>query len=166
MDNENTSQKILIFKPELPDRNEYGAMEDIYYIVYISTATKPMSEAELDEFLVDIRKRNKKLGVTGMLLYNRGNFIQVIEGKEEKIKQLFNDISRDERHNTLVKILEGHTEERLFPDWSMGYRKISNRQSSRIRGFSNFMNDELSMEQLIGSAGEIMEILNSFKRHT
>jgi len=141
-------------------------MEGIYYIVYVSAAAKPMSEAELDQFLVDIRRRNKKLGVTGMLLYNRGNFIQVIEGKEEKIKQLFNDISRDERHNTIVKILEGHAEERLFPDWSMGFHRISNKQSSRIKGFTNFMNDELSMEQLMGSSAEIMEILNRFKRHT
>ena len=141
-------------------------MEDIYYIVYVSAASKPMTEKELDEFLVDIRKRNKKLGVTGMLLYNRGNFIQVIEGKEETIKQLFDDISRDKRHDTIVKILDGHTQKRSFPDWSMGYHRISNKQSSRIRGFTNFMNDETSIEQLMGSSGEIMKILNSFKRHT
>jgi hypothetical protein len=100
-------------------------MEDIYYIVYLSAAAKPMTE-----------------------------------------KELFDDISRDKRHNTIVKILDGHSQERSFPDWSMGYHRISNRQSSRIRGFTNFMNDELSMEQLMGSSGEIMEILNSFRRHT
>ncbi len=56
--------------------------------------------------------------------------------------QLFDDISRDKRHITIVKIVEKTAENHSFLHWSMGYRKISNRQSSRIRDFSNFMNDE------------------------
>ena len=54
----------------------------MYYIVYLSSASKLFTEDELKE-IVDISvKNNTRLGITGMMLYNEGNFIQVLEGEE------------------------------------------------------------------------------------
>ena len=47
-------------------------------IVYVSSATRPFQEAELQDLLLKARENNARLGVTGMLLYIGGNFMQLL----------------------------------------------------------------------------------------
>ena len=59
--------------------------------------------------------------MTGGLVFNHINFVQVLEGEEADVRQLIQSISRDPRH-TDVRIIEARTfETRLFGAWSMGY---------------------------------------------
>ncbi len=64
------------------------------YLVYVSSATKLFSEAELVELLRQARARNSHSGITGMLLYSNGNFIQVIEGEETIVLALHQNLMR------------------------------------------------------------------------
>ena len=96
----------------------------MYYIVYLSSASKLFTEDELKE-IVDISvKNNTRLGITGMMLYNEGNFIQVLEGEEEIVKNRYSIIERDSRHFGMLVITDGHVENRTFPSWSMGFKII------------------------------------------
>jgi hypothetical protein len=52
----------------------------VFALVYVSSATKPFSPDELSELLAQARVDNAALGITGMLLYSNGNFMQVLEG--------------------------------------------------------------------------------------
>jgi hypothetical protein len=140
-------------------------MRDLYHIVYLSVANESMSESELDNYLVKFRDNNKKLDVTGMLLYKDGNFIQVIEGKREVIEALFEKISNDNRHSTIVAIREGPIDQRSFPNWSMGFQRIDSKKSSRIKGFSQFLDEDVSMLDIGGNRSDVLDILNSFKKH-
>lgn len=63
-------------------------------IVYASSATKAFSKAELVELLTQVRAKNSRLGVTGMLLYKDGNFLQVIEGEEAIIRGLYQSLEK------------------------------------------------------------------------
>ena len=67
------------------------------------------------------RRNNEKAGVTGMLLYKDGNFMQVLEGEERVVQALSAKIGRDPRHEKMVTLLEGPLAEREFSDWSMGF---------------------------------------------
>lgn len=141
-------------------------MPGLIHIVYISMARKDLSEQELKDLLTEIRKKNADQGVTGLLLYNTGAFIQVIEGSEDTIHSVFRGISKDPRHSDLVKLLEESIEQRAFPDWSMGYRKITNKQSASIPGFSDFMHHKNPVQTLRKSTGQVVYLLNSFRKYT
>jgi len=141
-------------------------MSMLYHIAYVSFSHKVLSEKELEELLIKIRALNKKQGITGMLLYNNLSFIQVIEGEKEKLIQLYEKISKDKRHENIVKLLEEPIKKRVFPNWSMGFEIINNKQTAKIPGYSNFMNSENPVELIKESTIEIINLLNSFRRYT
>lgn len=113
------------------------------YIIYVSTATKPMSEVELAEILSVSRKNNERKGVTGILVYRHppdnapGAFIQLLEGNKEDVMHTYNWIVKDPRHHSKIIIEEGQTTERQFPDWSMGFKNLSSDQLAKIPGFAD-----------------------------
>ena len=64
----------------------------MFHLVYFSSATKEFTKPELQKLLDEGRKKNSKLGVTGMLLYKDGNFMQVLEGEEKVVTKLISTI--------------------------------------------------------------------------
>jgi len=141
-------------------------MKDLIHVVYVSFAQKDLSEKELQYLLKEIRGKNAEQGITGLLLYNEGSFIQVIEGSEEIIQRVFKSISQDNRHTNVVKLLEEPIKNRAFPDWTMGFRRISDAQSSSIPGFSDFMHRENPVQTIQNSTEQVIYLLNSFRKYT
>ena len=109
----------------------------MYHLIYTSHVTQPLSEDELIQLLKESRTSNKKLGVTGMLIYLQDKFIQVLEGEYQKVVKLYEAISNDPRHKRVTLILEGNTRVRIFKDWSMGFKKISSHELEEITGFQD-----------------------------
>lgn len=142
-------------------------MSELIQLVYVSlSSSNELSEDDLKNLLVEIRKKNKVKGVTGLLLYNNGSFIQVIEGEKLMIRSLYNKIEKDSRHNTIVMLAENKIKKRSFPDWTMGYFQISNKQAAQIPGFSDFIDPESRRKILENSTTEVMYLLNSFREYT
>jgi lipopolysaccharide biosynthesis regulator YciM len=138
-------------------------MPELKQMVYVSFSEKDLSENDLEDFLTEIREKNKRQEVTGMLLYNEGSFIQVVEGGKDTIDALFKKLKNDPRHNTIVVLLDETINERSFPNWTMGYHKMTTKQAGRINGFSDFMNSEERRIELKKSTPDIIYLLNSFK---
>jgi len=109
----------------------------MYHLIYTSYATQIFSEKELLELLKESRAANKKLDITGMLIYLHNKFIQVLEGEYEKVVALYDAITKDPRHKKVTLILEGNTKERIFKDWSMGFKKISHKEFKELSGFKD-----------------------------
>lgn len=109
----------------------------MYHLVYTSHATKPFSESDLIALLRECRDSNQKEGITGMLLYIQGKFIQVLEGKKETVIKLYERIALDPRHLRVAVIEEGESHERIFKNWSMGFRRLTEQEASRLGGFQN-----------------------------
>ena len=135
------------------------------HIVYVSFSFKDLTEIDLENLLADIRKRNKLQKVTGLLLYNDGTFIQLIEGKTRIIKNLFEKIKNDKRHSDVVLLLDESIKKRAFPDWTMGYYKLNREQSGKIPGYSDFMHSKDSRKLIESTSYEAMKLLNSFKTY-
>jgi hypothetical protein len=94
-------------------------------IVYASAAAEPFSADALKLLLAKARTRNATYGVTGMLLYHGGSFLQVLEGYEADVEIIFAFILRDPRHLN-VNVLHRQTiQHREFPEWSMGFLSAS-----------------------------------------
>ena len=117
------------------------------YITYVSQAQRPFSQDELAELLTHSRARNTQDGVTGCLVYrynedfDRGNFLQVLEGPDPAIDDVWARISSDTRHHTIVIIDEGTIEERMFSNWSMGFRNVDAEDLKHTEGFSDLGSD-------------------------
>jgi hypothetical protein len=98
----------------------------MFRILYSSIATRPMSENDLQSLLASARVHNQDASVTGMLVYNGGDFLQVLEGEASKVLQTFNRIERDPRHqkDSITTLQRGSFGGRLFDGWSMGFKVI------------------------------------------
>lgn len=96
----------------------------MHHIMYISTATVTVNEATLKEMLVIYRRNNLRNGITGLLLYSGDQYVQLIEGEEEAVHQLFSKIENDPLHKNLLKLADGPIQQRLFHEWSMGFKTV------------------------------------------
>ncbi len=141
-------------------------MPDLIHIVYVSFSKKSLSEDEIFKLLTEVRAKNKARDVTGLLLYNNEAFIQVIEGEKGTIHNLFEIIKKDTRHENVVKLLEEPIESRAFPDWSMGFQKITKKETSEIKGFSDFMLSDNPEEKIKKTTTDVIYLLNKFRKHT
>jgi len=144
----------------------HPTMADLIHIVYLSYSEKELSESELNGFLATIRRKNEIQNITGLLLYNDEAFIQVIEGKRETIRHLFDNISKDSRHSNILKLLEEPITKRAFPGWSMGFRKLDKEQSPQVPGYSDFMQNKHSKIDYKDCAEAVKHLLYSFREHT
>ena len=62
----------------------------MYQLVYTSLlATREFPAADLKKLLVRARLRNKEAGVTGMLVFHDGTFLQALEGEKRAVLDVF-----------------------------------------------------------------------------
>ena len=73
----------------------------------------------LSGLLIDCRENNVKNNITGSLICRADIYLQMLEGPKKKVLELFKKIERDDRNIEVDILLEGLTEERLFPNWAM-----------------------------------------------
>ena len=60
----------------------------MFSLVYVSAAVTWFSDRELRGLLAQCRLSNAQTGITGMLLYKDGNFMQTLEGDERTVRAL------------------------------------------------------------------------------
>jgi hypothetical protein len=137
----------------------------ISQIVYASTALRAFTKPDLQALLQEIRQKNTELGVTGLLLYKDGNFMQVLEGEQEILTRLISVIEHDSRHQSLVVLLRGSSEQRSFPDWSMGFRDLADPSASKTPGYSDFMNTPLTDAEFSQDPSRCMKLMLLFKKN-
>jgi hypothetical protein len=110
-------------------------------LMYASSATEPLSETALDALLARSRSNNALRDLTGMLLYKDGQFMQVLEGDEETVRDTYAAIARDPRHEDVRVLLDTEIDRRQFEDWSMAYRRVSDEDLSRVPGYDPILHD-------------------------
>ena len=88
-------------------------------LTYKSIATASPSATDLCALVGRARARNRKLSVTGMLLYEDGSFLQTLEGPPDKLDALWSSIKQDTRHDHIEVLSEHMVPARLFSDWDL-----------------------------------------------
>jgi hypothetical protein len=88
-------------------------------IAYMSEMASEFSEADIEELIFDSRKRNKAVGVTGMLFCFSNRFLQVLEGPGSAVGALVGRIRLDPRHQHLAIVQDVAVETRAYADWPM-----------------------------------------------
>lgn len=99
----------------------------LYRLVYFSIFRAGRVDDELSalrDILFQSRENNQTSDVTGYLMFDGSNFIQVLEGPRENVEATMARIAKDDRHRDVSVIAIHPTESRAFPDWKMGgYRR-------------------------------------------
>lgn len=132
------------------------------FLIYVSIATHPFTETELIELLEKSRENNAAVGVTGMLLYKDGKFMQMLEGDEAEITRVFEKISRDPRHRDVITLLRGE-DERSFSEWLMGFSNLDTATGEAIPGYSEYLSTPLTADAF-PNPSNAQRLLRIFKR--
>jgi hypothetical protein len=107
----------------------------MHQIIYMSRVTAALSPSDLVLLLERARQRNEQAGITGALVYGQHQFMQVLEGEQPIITQLYNRILHDARHVAVFKLADKAIAERTFTTWSMAFRELTPGEFTALAGY-------------------------------
>ena len=139
--------------------------QTLFCLVYVSSAPEPFSNEDLFALLATSRRNNARDGVTGMLLYRQGNFMQVLEGTEDKVRFVHERIQSDPRHGGLITLLKQRMEARQFGGWAMGFRNLADPSLQQTPGYSDFLNQPRRTDRFFGTPTRVQMLLRMFRRN-
>ena len=121
-----------------PQENTHEKVNALFSITYMSKKVDYYDEDDLMHILNVSRKNNKQRGITGVLIYNRGYFIQILEGDRGIVNHIFFDrILKDKRHENIVVLSQGLTAKRDFANWDMGFYGTCSDSNYNLLGNTN-----------------------------
>lgn len=94
-------------------------------LVYASRAVASVDQAQLLAIVRQSKANNPAHGITGVLCFSEGIFLQVLEGGRSAVNQLYNRIAADPRHTQVELMVYEEIGERRFAGWSMGQVNLS-----------------------------------------
>jgi hypothetical protein len=104
-------------------------------LLYASRAVDSSAEA-IENILTQSRHYNPTCGITGILCYGGGIFLQAIEGGRMAVSDLYGHIQRDPRHKDVVLLHYEEICERRFGGWTMGQVNLSRINTSILLKYS------------------------------
>lgn len=128
----------------------------------MSNQSQVLTNQDIENLLFQIREKNKRLAITGILLLIQGKFVQYIEGKSAEIDNVYNSIKRDSRHNDLLLLDSGEIESRQFKNWSMAYKKVGDEEIKEIIGHTSLNLDDLFLFPTNEKTHPVLKVLYNF----
>ncbi|MEE4204498.1 MAG: BLUF domain-containing protein [Halieaceae bacterium] len=126
----------------------------LYHLAYMSRSaidgTDQVIEWELEAILDAASRNNPAKGITGALLYTGNYFCQVLEGPEAAVRNIFDLISRDNRHNDIHTLFFEEVPERQFPNWAMAYVGVKHKSRFAVSGIKP--NQDAILAKQLGKA--------------
>jgi hypothetical protein len=105
-------------------------------LLYASRAVPALDQDELHAILRKSKANNPLLGITGVLCYSEGIFLQALEGGRAAVNQLYNRIAADPRHSDVTLLCYAEIHERRFAGWSMGQVNMSRLNPALVLKYS------------------------------
>lgn len=88
-------------------------------IVYVSTVCDGFTQADMDQILASSQRNNPTRGLTGLLLWNGRNFLQLLEGPRAELLSLLSRLAQDPRHAGIARLEDLAIEAPDCPEWAM-----------------------------------------------
>lgn len=130
-------------------------------LVYMSSAVSWPTQADLEALLAEARANNERRGITGLLVYKKGQFLQLLEGPEHDVRALFETIRRDPRHTGAVVLTDRNIDERSFSNWHMGFRNLDE-QPPTDPAFADVFDQGGDRERLLGGGDRVVRLMRQF----
>jgi Cu/Ag efflux protein CusF len=116
----------------------------LHRIIYLSRATDNLSIDDVKQLWTKAKSNNKKINVTGILLYVDGDFLQILEGEKETVLNLFELIKIDQRHKSIIIVYNNAIDKLEFPNWSMAFSSTDYKEIQKLQGFENVTRKNMS----------------------
>jgi len=105
-------------------------------LLYVSKAVKDDANSHTEAILASSRSHNVSNGITGILCYGGGIFLQVIEGGRAQVNELYNSLVQDKRHKEVVLLHYEEITQRRFSGWTMGQVNLAKLNASIVLKYS------------------------------
>jgi len=138
-------------------------MEHFSFLLYVSQATDALDQS------AQIALQEKALlnahieGITGVLVYRTGFFMQYIEGHEQAVHDLFRKLRGNDRHFNVRILSQGVIDSRLFLDWTIRWVNDKNPRPSS-QSLIDLFETVLSSRQT--SLNEVDAVLKRFWKNS
>ena len=120
----------------------------MFELIYHSIAAPNLGLEDVNDILENAREYNLKNNITGFLLCHNNEFIQILEGDEKIVKELYSKISKDNRHSDVKLIAKGVIEKRGFDAWNMGYYGFTNDEKIAVEK-KLFIDNFIALSELV-----------------
>jgi hypothetical protein len=104
----------------------------MFELVYHSMAVENLEATDIQDILTVARDFNAKHEITGCLMYHNHRFIQILEGEEKIVRELYASIEKDPRHTQVTLMATGKKVDRLFESWSMAFHQLGETKASEM----------------------------------
>ncbi len=139
-----------------------GPVHDLVHCAYTSVLTPECSDDELLRILTKARRTNPGMQATGLLLFHRRSFFQVLEGPRQRIDELYRRISGDPRHTQVTRLVHEPIADRSFRDWTMGLMEPTPTDLAAVPGLASVVASGGSLADL--DADQARALLDSLAR--
>lgn len=141
----------------------------LHRLVYMSTAVGVLRAEELDRIYLRAKSANTGAGITGLLLFYEGAFLQALEGPAAGVMSLAERVRRDRRHCGMITLEAGPIHERAFPDTPMRFVAARNLSAGEKQAFSDLRMAVSARAHMLGSPAPgadngLWEFISSFGR--
>lgn len=136
-------------------------LEEMVELVYVSTTRRLMDEEELVAILEASRANNARDGLSGMLVYHDGSFLQILEGPTSLVEDAYRRIAQDDRHHGLIRLRRRSIGQRSFSEWSMGFARPSRQDLMTIPGCNDFFAEGRCLAEV--DDGQAKRLLEGFR---
>ncbi len=127
-------------------------------ICYISSADKKLGQNELNQLFNNAKINNSKFDISGILIHQDGNFLQILEGENEKIDEVYQRIKLDNRHSNILQIINHPITSSIFEGYQTGFSIVNN--NKKIEQLKTYLEWVKSAE--IASVDKIIGIIENF----
>jgi hypothetical protein len=105
-------------------------------LLYASRSAEPDSSEFTEAILAQSRSHNPSCGITGILCYGGGIFLQALEGGRTEVSELYGHIQKDPRHKDVVLLHYAEITERRYSGWTMGQVNVAKLNASILLKYS------------------------------
>ncbi|WP_203255877.1 BLUF domain-containing protein [Hyunsoonleella ulvae] len=107
-------------------------------ICYVSSCSITESIDSIKSIYNKAKANNLKHHISGILIFHKGNFLQILEGRAEQVDTTFNKIKNDTRHSNIIKVINTNIEERIFEDYNFGFTVV--KTSTEFKELNEYLN--------------------------
>ena len=105
-------------------------------LLYVSRSVHPETPEQTESILASAREHNLSNGITGVLCYGGGIYLQALEGGRHQVNALYTQIIKDPRHKDVVMLAYEEISERRFGGWTMGQVRLDKLNPSIVLKYS------------------------------
>ena len=125
-------------------------------LVYVSMADQALNQDGLLELVQRAAVANRRDDITGLLLFNRRNFLQLLEGRSGRVSGLMARIRADHRHHGVSIIAQRRVDAPACGSWGMRLLALDEdigRRKDELAGLVPQKLDEEFRRMIVNFAG-------------